>query len=393
MEAAERPFADPPEVLEPPSGPRRDDGHETVLLQLMAGIGVLAFGAALIDNAFDGPDGLILPMLLLPLVTLLVHAFVRRLAWPVLLVGLTVGPSLVFFLGYAEGSMFFLALASILMIHSLRDLRLAFGLCVLMAGVPVLAGLTSHRDAGWQFWFLGVVLGAFFGYITRRNNELVAELEEQRNQVARQAVAEERQRMARDIHDLVGHSLTVVLLHVTGARRALRRNPSSAEVALEEAERVGRDSLAEIRRSVSLLRADDSLGTQPSPSAGDIRQLVTDGQAAGQRIELRVSGDLDALGGTVGLTAYRLTQESLSNAAKHAVGAPIDVDIVVTDTELHIGIENERRDGRGTDRSGYGLIGMRERVQAVGGNLVVGPAGDCWRVDATLPRELTGVVS
>lgn len=360
-------------------------------MQVSAAMGVLALIIALIDNGGDGPDGLVLPSLILPAALLLIHAFVARIPLPVLLLGIVTPASVVFFLGYAEGSMFFVSLAALLATYSAKDRRLANVVCIAFSAIPVVAGLTSNTDSGWGFWFFGVLLGWLFGNMARINSDLVVELEQQRAHVAAQAVVEERRRIARDIHDLVGHSLTVVLLHVTGARRALRRNPESAEEALASAEKVGRDSLAEIRRSVSLLRTDESIDTQPAPTASDIRQLVANGQAAGQNIDLAVSGDLNALSGSTGLTAYRIVQESLSNAAKHAAGALIDVDIVVTDKEICLGIENERRVApTGADRSGYGLIGMRERVQAVGGTLVVGPAGGCWRVDVTLPREHLG---
>jgi len=361
--------------------------RDSVLLSAVAGMGVLTLVVTLVDNNWEGPDGLVLPLLLLSTITLLVHSEVFRLQLAILLPAVVGGPTLLFFLGWAEGSMFYLSLAALLTIHDLGSRRLANSICGSLVMVPVVAGLTSHPEAGWGFWFLGVILGWLFGLIVRLNKDLVTELEASRAHSAEQAVLEERRRMARDVHDLVGHSLTVVLLHVTGARRALRRNPAAAEEALESAERVGRESLAEIRRSVSLLRTDEGIETHPSPTAADVEQLVAERRVAGQALRLRVVGDPERVGASIGLTAYRLVQESLSNAAKHSPGSSVEIELIITEDECRISVENELLAAPDKRPAGYGLIGMRERVQGVGGNLVVGPAGNQWRVDAVLPLE------
>ncbi len=357
-------------------------------MRLTAGMGVLALVIAIGDNWGDGPDGLVIPLLILPAVTLVIHGLVLRLWSIVLLPLVVVGPTIVFFFGYAEGSMFFVALAALLATYSIESRRVANILCAAFALVPVVAGLTNGADSGWPFWFFGVLLGWLFGLMARVNRDLVRQLEQQSSLIVEQAVLDERRRMARDVHDLVGHSLTVVLLHVTGARRAIRRNPQNAEAALESAELIGRESLAEIRRSMGMLRSADGLGHEPSPTAGDIAALVQERRSAGQDVELMTTGPLDQVGSAIGLTAYRLVQESLSNAAKHASGVRSDVEVIVDTTECRIVVENPivalSSTGGG---AGYGLIGMRERVQAVGGNLSIGPAGPVWRVDVALPLE------
>lgn len=354
----------------------------------IAGLAVLAGAVAFLENDGEGPDGLVIPLLLLPVATFLVHAFVRRLPWWLLVPGAVAGPSLIFFLGFVEGSMFFLVLMVMQLSHQQEDRRLAAGLTIGLALVPLIAGLTSHRDSGWQFWFFGIIFGWFVGALGWENRQLVNTLAAQRSHIAEQAVNEERQRIARDIHDLVGHSLTVVLLHVAGARRALRRDPESAESALTSAEHVGRESLAEIRRSVSLLRSGDPDGTRPSPTSIDIVELIEECQRAGQTISYQRDG-ANELTGSLGLTAYRLVQEALSNAAKHAPDSPVSVEVRIGPEECTILVENDLNTTAeaAASEGGFGLIGMRERVSAAGGSLVVGPAGRCWRVDASLPIE------
>ena len=376
-----------------PSGPSLSD-REDSFMRVTAGMGALALVIALAADDGGGPAGLVLPLLLVPTVALFVHGFVARITLVVLLPLVVAGPSVVFFVAQVEGSMFFVALAALLATYGVEDHRLANLLCAGFASIPVIGGLTTADKTGWQFWFFGVVLGWLFGRLARINKDLIGQLASQNELITEQAVLEERRRMARDVHDLVGHSLTVVLLHVTGARRAVRRNPDSAEAALESAERIGRDSLVEIRRSMELLRASDGLGNRPSPTALDIVGLVEERRTAGQTVILDITGDPERLTGSIGTTAYRLVQESLSNVAKHAPSEAATIEMGIGEHECTMIIENELTAlGAAPGRqaaAGYGLIGMRERVQAIGGQLSVGPAGPVWRVDAVLPLETLG---
>lgn len=359
--------------------------REATFMRVTAGMGLLALAIALVENEGKGPEGLVIPLVVAPAVVLVVHAFVVRIPSVVLFPLIVVGPTIVFFFGYAEGSMFFTALGALLATYSVDDRRLASVLCAGMALLPIIAGLTSADETGWPFWFLGVMLGWLFGLMARLNKDLVVQLEQQSSLITERAVDEERRRMARDVHDLVGHSLSAVLLHVTGARRAVRRHPENAEAALESAEQIGRASLAEIRRSMGMLRAANGSDREPSPTAHDIPKLVDERRSAGQDVALSTSGELERVGSAIGLTAYRLVQESLSNVAKHAPGAQSDVEVNIDQHECRIIVENPLATSRPLGAVGYGLIGMRERVQAVGGQLSVGPAGPVWRVDATLP--------
>ena len=133
---------------------------------------------------------------------------------------------------------------------------------------------------------------------------------------------EERRRIARDVHDFVGHGLAAVMLQLTSARHVLRRDPDAAEEALRSAEEVGRRSMAELRRTVALLRSDDdgAIGP-PVPTALEIPALIDDARARGLAVELQVRGDLAQISPGVGVALYRFGQEALANAARHAPGA------------------------------------------------------------------------
>jgi signal transduction histidine kinase len=213
------------------------------------------------------------------------------------------------------------------------------------------------------------------------------ELEAARERLAQQAVFTERRRIAAELHDLVGHSLTVVLLFLTGARRRVREDPSNAEQALREAEEIGRRSLAEVRRSVAGLReGGGSADLQPVAGVYDVPGLIDQARSAGSDVGLRFNGPLDQVEAVTGLAIYRVIQESLANATKHAPGSAVRVRIDVD--EKSVGVEVVDRGGsRGPSTvGGVGLIGMRERVEALGGRLTVGPQPEGWRVEAVLPR-------
>jgi signal transduction histidine kinase len=256
----------------------------------------------------------------------------------------------------------------------------------------------------WPIAYAGCWLGGMF---VRSQIMLAAELRSKQDLVASEAAINERRRLAREIHDVIAHSMTVTTLHVSAARLALRDEPpdvSGAIEALAEAEQQGRQSLMDIRRTVGLLGTDapeESQLAEPLPSATDLDALVRSFADAGQAVTCSVDGDLTALPPTTGLAVYRIVQESLANAAKHAPGAPVDVDVRVCQSLLGpvfglMGHPVARVDVQVTNGAaagpplshgsgGHGLPGMRERVRAVGGRVKVGPEGAGWRVCARLP--------
>jgi signal transduction histidine kinase len=256
---------------------------------------------------------------------------------------------------------------------------LAGAMCVAAPAVAFVL-LPPWEDFGVFSWMLGIGFALVTGRLVRRQAELAERLQAAQHELATVAVAEERRRIARDVHDLVGHGLAAMLLHLTGARHVLRRDPDAADEALAEAETAGRRSMAELRSVMALLRAADDSGTDaPLPGLADVVRLAAD-------VELDVEGDLDAPEPAVGLAAYRIVAEALTNARRHAPRARTHVRIAVTAETLivdvaSVGATEPARDGRPR----YGLVGMRERAETVGGTVAAGPVADGWLVHAELP--------
>jgi signal transduction histidine kinase len=200
-------------------------------------------------------------------------------------------------------------------------------------------------------------------------------------QLAGQAQAEERRRIARDIHDLVGHGLAGVMLQVTSARHVLRRDIEAADEALAAAEAAGRRSLQELRGTVAVLR-NASTSTLLLPSLAEVAALVDTARDDGLVVEYRSTGDVQSVSSAVGLALYRIAQEALLNAARHAPEAATVVVTAVTGRSVTLEVHSlgplaaRSEDGR----PGYGLIGMRERAATVGGELEAGATSYGWRV-------------
>lgn len=309
-----------------------------------------------------------------------------------LLIGWTFLPPFVLNVAHdAEGTLFLIVLAASYVALSEGDGRHRVAALVIgLAIPPALSGLVSYAF-GWPYWMLGITFGWFSGLQTWRFRLLVSELESARQQLTEQAVFAERRRIASDLHDLVGHSLTVVLLFLTAARRRVRDDPASAQEALDEAEEIGRKSLAEIRANVAALRSGDDRSTfSPAPSMADLGDLVDQARAAGASIGFAMRGPVGEVEAVAGSAVYRLVQESLANAAKHAPGAAVDVSVDVGDRQVIVEVLDS---GNGQPppvgvATGMGLVGMRERVETLGGRLEAGPrpGNSGWRVRATLPR-------
>jgi signal transduction histidine kinase len=254
-----------------------------------------------------------------------------------------------------------------------------FGAMLLLTG-EVLFG---HQDPGWGAWVAGTCFSVVVCFLARRQRELVAQLREAQAGLAARAQAEERNRIARELHDVIAHSLTVSLLHVTSARLALEDAPDEAAHALEEAERLGRSCLDEVRHAVGLLRRPgDSDPAAPLPGSLDVPALVERFRGAGALVDATVEGDLQALPGTVGLATYRILQEALTNAVKHAPSAPSTVRVAVARDAVRVRVESA---GAPRTGSGLGLLGMRERAESLGGTCSAGPGGAGWVVRAELP--------
>ncbi|MFF5235170.1 sensor histidine kinase [Dactylosporangium sp. NPDC000521] len=270
---------------------------------------------------------------------------------------------------------------------------------VLPVLIPIVEGasLSEEREV-IGFFATGGLIAWCFGRVLRRERQLTTALREAQTHLNDAAAAQERQRIARDVHDVVGHSLTVMLLNVAGAQRVLSKNPAAAAEALERAEQVGRSSLQNVRAIVGLLRAPGEHGTgSPQPRAADIAALAQTAATAGLPVRAEVTGDLTAVGPYAGLAAYRLVQEALSNAEHHAPGADVIVRVSADDADtLAISVRNgpspvpsgrSSRTGRGGTGGGTGLDGMRQRLAALGGTFSAGPDGDGWLVEASIPLQ------
>lgn len=270
--------------------------------------------------------------------------------------------------------------------------RLVPWLLTPLATIGVIVGRTIVEPGvahDWIFWVGGTGVAFLTGFLLRRQQHTLSALREAQVALAGEAAQRERQRIAREVHDVVAHTLTVTLMHVSAARRALERDPSSAREALDEAETLGRRSLADIRRTVGLLRADDEApDTHALPDAADIPTLLASYRAAGSRLIVDVSGDLATLAPATGLTLYRVVQEALANAANHAEGTPVDIRIRVRRHDVEAVVSNPvTRDAATRAGGGLGLVGMRERVSLLGGRLDVGERDGVWTVRAALPLE------
>ncbi|HYG94806.1 MAG TPA: histidine kinase [Nocardioides sp.] len=247
-------------------------------------------------------------------------------------------------------------------------------------GVPALAIHAVEIEVGF-------VIGAMLLWQMRA---LAAE-REARARAWQQATTAERERIARDIHDLVAHSLSVTLLHITGARHALRDlrhegadpHAAAAEVdaALADAEHVGRRAMSDIRRTVSRI-ADEPASPHALPTAADIAGLVREVDQAGLRVEYDESGDPRLLPPAAGLGLYRIAQESLTNVAKHAPGATATVQLTVGSRGARLVVRNPLAAApRPGDGAGSGLAGMHARADQLGAVMHAGVQGGEWVVD------------
>ncbi len=249
----------------------------------------------------------------------------------------------------------------------------------------------ADHDLGWTAWAAGVTFTVLVATLLRHQVDLVDQLRAAQAGLAERSRAEERNRIAREVHDVIAHSLTVSLLHLSSARLAVEYEPAEAAQALAEAERLCRQSLAEVRNTVGLLRQDagpdDGTGPPgaplpPVPGASGVADLVDGFRLAGAPVTLLAEGDTGQLPATTSAAVYRIIQEALTNAAKHAPGAPVDVRLAVQPGRVIAVVDSAGPPGQG---SGMGLASMQQRAAAVGGSCTAGPGGSGWSVRAVLP--------
>jgi signal transduction histidine kinase len=204
----------------------------------------------------------------------------------------------------------------------------------------------------------------------------------------RALLQDERARIARELHDVVAHAVSVMVVQAGAARLAVGLDDDEAREGLRAVEVTGREALLDLRRLLSLLRPDDDGSTQPAPGLALLGPLVDRMRAAGLDVRLTVSGALRPLHAGLDLAAYRIVQEALTNVLKHAGSPNAAVELEYGDSlTLRITDPGPRTGGRGT--RGQGVIGMRERAAVFGGTFAAGPHAEGWRVTATLPVPAT----
>ncbi len=252
----------------------------------------------------------------------------------------------------------------------------------------------GHRTAGvLAVGVLYAVIVLIAAGIGRWQYQHVRTLEEVRKEEALRAVAAERVRLARELHDIVAHAVTVMVLQAAGARRVMGTDSARADAALASVEEVGTQAMGELRRLLEVLRAGDGLHdyTDPAsrPGTGDLEALVETVRGSGLHIGLRISGEPGKLDPSVDLAVYRVVQEALTNISKHVgAGAHAAVGLDWEERYLVVTVEDN---GRGAERdvrlsTGHGLVGLAERVAMVGGTLKAAPLSEGgFRVAARLP--------
>lgn len=237
-------------------------------------------------------------------------------------------------------------------------------------------------------WVIGTFVYDRQSYVAQLE-ERTRELQAAREDLASQAVAEERLRIARELHDVVAHSLSIIAVQSGMGAHVAQQNAAEARKALAAIEDVSRQALNEMRRLLGVLRSDDEVvAVEPAPGMDRLETLLEQVRGAGIRVDLRRERDLPSLPSGLDLVAYRVLQESLTNVIKHARASAVRISIASSPGALTLEVVD---DGRGSDANGsggHGLEGMRERVLLYGGTFQAGPMKDGgYRVRAELPLE------
>ena len=278
--------------------------------------------------------------------------------------------------------------------------RAVIGAVIWLAGLwtVVLLDPTAHTASDRVFtplvftfapWAAGLAARRFASQADRLS-ELNTELERRREHDVLTATQEERARIARELHDVVAHSLSVMVVQAGAAEEVLAVDPERAAEPLRAIRSTGKNALGEMRRLLGVLRIDDKPSFEPQPGLGNLPELVAQMRSVGLDVELETSATLPALAPGPDLIAYRIVQEALTNTLKHAGTVPARVALSADDRVLVLDIADEGDRAAANGDPGHGLIGMRERVALYGGSVSAGPRSDApygWRVHAELPLE------
>jgi signal transduction histidine kinase len=350
-------------------------------------VAVLVLGAGYVGNAID--KGHWLPGVPLAALIALPLLWRRRLPLPVL--AIVTAATAVNAFPYSELAPFAAALA-LYTVAAQVPRRLAFGTSLAaeatllaVGGATVISGqLIPDAILFASVWAIGDSLGARRAY-TLELEEKAERLERERATEAARAVAEEQTRIGRELHDVIAHNLSVIVVQAAAANDVFDSRPDLAHEALREIESTGRSALGELRRLLGAVGGDDTDFTPP-PGLGQLDALVAQVRSAGLEVSVSVAGTPRVLPTAIDLSAYRIVQEALTNTIKHANAARVGVELRYTDDTLDIEIRDDGRGNGSGGGTGSGIIGMRERVVTYGGTLETGPAaGGGFTVAARFP--------
>jgi len=298
-------------------------------------------------------------------------------------------------------------------VHEYNPRRFVAGLVFFLIGLAFFLEAAEIWSVSlviiWPLLFIGLGTSVLLG----RSRQLKVE-EDRSGQLA---IAEERVRIARELHDVVAHGVSLMTVQIAAARKVAKKNPKGADTALATAEETGRQSLAELRGIVSVLRgADASIeaastkdaqpkaasgqappALAPMPGLDDIPTLVESMNDAGLKVAYSVLGVRPELNAGTGLIVYRVVQEALTNVIRHAKAKRVEVSLMYLPDSVDIRIED---DGTGSPEvthraDGHGILGMRERLATVGGSVTAGPGpeGRGWQVHAEIPLLTAALIS
>jgi len=374
-----------PPLTHPLSGTEVPTGRDQVWILTLAALGIIGIAQ------WAGPGSGVELLLLTPAVAAFALRGLVTRPLPELFAAAVIVPVAVVVsqAGHLEGTYFLISLASLYSAWHLGLTPRSVGILAATMATPwfVANHLIPEVHTGWEAWTSSAVFTFGLGLGLRKQGTVIAELERAREALAEQAVAEERRRIARELHDLAGHTLAAVLLPVTGARHVLRRDVDEADRALRDAEAVGRASLDQIRATVAALRTDERGTDRALPGSADLAGLVEEYRRAGLVIDAAIAPAAAALDGPLGTAVHRIVRESLANVARHAPTNRVVVQVELHDGQVHLAVADRGRPAAPPDPDAghFGLIGMRERARALGGELQAAPTTDGWQVTASLP--------
>jgi signal transduction histidine kinase len=277
-----------------------------------------------------------------------------------------------------------------------RGTEVGIAIALVLVGIGVFAYTDSDEVTAGTVVFSTALVGGPWatGLAVRLRGDIArshARLQAEQAEREQRAVAAERARIARELHDVVSHAISVTVLQARGARRVLDVDPEAARDALDAIEQTNTSALGDMRRLLAVLRdtEDEAAEHAPQPTLARLDGLVTQVRASGVPVEVEVGGAERELPPGVDLSAYRIVQEALTNVIKHAGDARATVRLDYSDDALTISIADDGTHAGDGEGSGHGLIGIRERVSVVGGEVEAGPrAGGGFEVRARLPYSL-----